>query len=534
MAERLEFDTPATAPAAAGERKLEFDPASKEQELRAQYGKEIAQRGEPGYGERFIDAATLGLSRPLSGAVRAAGGLFDPNSTAGERYRAGVGAAEDYFKKGAENTAGWGGTATDVAGSLFAPPIGKAVALPGAIARYVVPKIAPAVQTGGRELLGKMIAQGATTGAVEGAARNAQDVGSAAEGAGWGAALGAGTSAAVGGAAKFVPGAGVRGAQQAAREANQGATPEELKAAAKPLFDKLDQNGIAYGQPQTKALKQGIDDLITTNKYNPQANPTLKGYVDQLSTLAAQPQGAKFTELNNLRSALAEQARGPDPSTRRAAGEIIGKIDDLVLNNRPAVNPAGIDVAAVHTEARKLWKSAMLADDVGYTAGKAERKVQANSGVNPDEANRAAFRPMLEKAEKPGAYSPYDDTQRALLAKIVEGDWLQNRYRNVGAVAGSPGLRIAAGLGATALGYHGGLGPVMGALGGGAAGGGAAKAMLDRAAANRGAANIDELVRNITGSQPKAIPADALRTLLAKQAAQRAGAAYAGGLTGEQ
>ena len=86
-----------------------------------------------------------------------------------------------------------------------------------------------------------------------------------------------------------------------------------------------------------------------------------------------------------------------------------------MLNNKPAVNPNNVDVAAVHEEARKLWKSAIVADDVGYAAGKAERKTASKAGVNPDEANRGAFRPLLEKAEKPGAYSPFnnDKEQRA-------------------------------------------------------------------------------------------------------------------------
>ena len=263
----------------------------------------------------------------------------------------------------------------------------------------------------------------------------------------------------------------------------------------------------------------------------------MKGYVDQLDTIATQPQGAKFTELANISSALAEQARGPDPSTRRAAGEIMDKIDDLVLKNKPAVNPNNVDVGAVHEEARKLWKSAIVADDVGYVAGKAERKASSKAGVNPDEANRGAFRPLLEKAEKPGAYSPFnnDKEQRALLAKIVQGDKLQNTYRNIGAAVGSPVTRGLAGLGAGALGLHtGGLSLGMGALGGSAAGGGAVKAMLDRAAANRGAKNIDELLRSITGSSRKPIPPEALRTLLAKQAAQRGGAAYAASKTGEK
>jgi hypothetical protein len=512
MAERLEFDTLAAAPAEGGGRKLEFDAPSREKELRVEYLKKLMAPGEPGYSQRLKDSATLGLMRPLGGVMQGVAGLADPTSTFGERYRAGVGAEEDYAKRAVENTPGVAGVATDVAGSVGAAPVAA-----------------------GRAGLAKLIGQSAATGAVEGAARNAEDPEKALKGAATGAAVGGATSAAVGGAAKLLP--NVQGAQKAAREANQGATPEELKAAAKPLFDKLDQNGIAYAQPQTATLKQGLDDLIANNKYNPHANPTLKGYVDQLDTIAAQPQGAKFTELNNIRSALAEQARGPDPSTRRAAGEIIGKIDDLVLNNKPAINPAGIDVAGVHKEARELWKSAMLADDVGYLAGKAERKAASKSGVNPDEANRGAFRPVLEKTEKPGAYSPYDDTQRAMLAKIVQGDKGQNFLRGAGAVADSPITKGLVSAGAGAFGFaHGdptfGLASMGGARLGSEAGGLIAKG-LNRAAANRGAANIDELIRNITGSSPKVIPPEALRVLLAKQAAQRGGAAYGASVTGE-
>lgn len=504
------------APAAApGGTFDDLIPASREKELRAEYLKQQLASGEPGYSQRLKDAATLGLMRPIGGVMHGITGLADPTSTFGERYRAGVGAEEDYAKRAVENTPGALGVATDIAGGVGASGVGQAAAT-------------------GRAMLGRAIAQGAGMGAVEGAARNAETPEKAATGATIGGGIGAGASAAVGGAAKLIP--GVRGAQQEVRKAAQGQAPEELKAAAKPLFDKLDQNGIAYAQPQTATLKQGIDDLVANNKYNPHANPTLKGYVDQLDQVATQPQGAKFTELNNLRSALAEQARGPDPSTRRAAGEIIGKIDDLVLHNAPAINPAGIDVAAVHKEARELWRTATLADDVGWRAGKAERKAATKAGVNPDEANRAAFRPVLEKAEKPGAYSPYGpkgSEQRDLLAKIVEGDKWQNTLRNAGAVAGSPALRIAAGVGAGALGFHGGVGLGMGALGSSAAGGGAVKAMLDRAAAARGEQNIDALLRNITGSSAKPVSPEALRILLAKQAAQRGGAAYGGSFTGE-
>jgi len=508
----FKLDEPAAAADLPAGFKLDEAAGGREKELRAEYLKKLLAPGEPGYSARLKDSATLGLTRPMSGLMQGIFGLGDPTSSFGERYRAGVGAEEDYAKRAAENTNPILGGAVDVLGGAGA----------GGMA---------GTGAAGRATLGRVIGQGAGMGAVEGAARNAKDVGGAVEGGIIGAGLGGATAGAVGAAAKVIP--GVRRAEEAARKAGQGASPEELKAAAKPLFEKLDQGGIAYAQPQTATLKAGLDDLIANNKYNPHANPTLKGYVDQLNTVATQPQGAKFTELNNLRSALAEQARGPDPSTRRAAGEIIGKIDELVLNNKPAINPNNVDVGAVHEEAKKLWKTATLAEDVGWRASKAERKVASKAGVNPDEANRAAFRPVLEKAEKPGAYSPYNDEQRAMLAKIVQGDTGQKLLRGAGAVVGSPALRIAAGVGASALGFHGGMGPVVGALGGGAAGGGAAKALLDRMAANRGAANIDELIRNITGSQPKPVPPEALRVLLAKQAAQRAGAATGGSILGD-
>jgi hypothetical protein len=522
----LTFDDliPQKAPAAAGGGAVSFDdliPASKEKELRAKYGAEIAQRGEPGYGERFIDAATMGLTRPLSGVVRGITGLGG-DTTFGERYRAGVGAASDYFKKGEENTPGVGGVLTDVAGAIAAPPVGK------------IATLGKAAVTGGREALGKLIAQGATTGAIEGAARNAEDVGSAATGAATGGVLGAGASAAVGGAAKLIP--GVKGAQRELREVNQGVAPQALKDEAKDFYRVLDSSGIAYAQPQTATLKQGIDALKATNQYNPIAHSKISDYVDQLDKLAQKPQGATFTELHNLRSALAKEARGNDASTREASGKVISEIDKLVQTNQPAHNPQNVNIKSDYPEATRLWKAAAIADDVSYTAGKAERKAASKAGINPDEANRGAFRPLQEAALNPRKYSPFrGPEERALLARIVQGDRGQNLLR--GAAEAVPTARAVAGAGAAGLGLTHGMGPLMGALGGGAAAGGAVQGMLNRAAAARGEQNIDALLRQITtgSSKPTSnLPSDeAMRILLAKQAAQRAGAAYAGGKTGE-
>lgn len=547
MAERLEFDS---APAAAegGERKLEFDTPSREKELRAEYLKKQLISGEPGYTQRLKDSATLGLMRPLGGLMRGVSGVFDPTSTFGERYRAGVGAEEDYAKRAVENTPGVGGVLTDIAGGAGAVGSGRIAAAgtqlanAAATGRAINPAIAPATaQAAGRAELGKAIAQGVGTGAVEGAARNAEDVGSAVTGGVIGGAIGGGTAAAVGAASKLFP--AVRGAEEEARKVNQGKSPDELRKIAKDGYQLLDNAGIAYGQPQTATLKAGIDNLKATNQYNPIAHSKISDYVDQLDKLAQQPQGAKFSELHNLRSALAKEARGQDVSTREAASKVVKEIDNLVQGSKPASNPNNEDIQNIYPLASKMWRSAALADDVNWVAGKAARKASSKAGVNPDEANRAAFRAVEEKVSRPGAYDPYTDDQRKLLSKIVQGDPRQNAYRAIGGALSSPEARlggIGAGLGGVLL--HSGFDPMTAALGSGAGlvGSAALRAAgkgFSSAAASRGAENIDQLIRSITTGSPKSpnLPPsrEALAVLLAKQAAQRGGAAYGASVLGD-
>jgi hypothetical protein len=317
-------------------------------------------------------------------------------------------------------------------------------------------------------------------------------------------------------------------------EALKGKAPETLREEAKKGYQLLDNAGIAYAQPQTAALKTGLDELTATNQYNKIAHSKISGYVDELTQKAAQPQGMTFSELHNLRSAIAKEARGPDASTREAAGKIIGKIDELV-SNAPATNPNKVDLTNVYADASRLWKRAALADDVDWIAGKAGRKAASKSGVNPDEANREAFRKVEDKVSKPGAYSPFGDEksdQRKLLAKIVGGDTGQNVLRGAGAAAGSPVTRSLLAAGAGALGLHtGGLSLPITGLSAGALGGGMVKKGFDRWAASRGQQNIDALLRNITTGSSAAPAYGAATTrndlaeILAAQTGARAAAA---------
>jgi hypothetical protein len=437
----------------------------------------------------------------------AVGGLTgsDPGSSFTERYKASVENENERMAR-AEKERGMLGTIVGGAASL---PLGYAT---GGGAAATIPKL---------------IGQGAALGAASGAAQHAESTDAAAQGAVEGGLVGGAASGLIGGAAKMLPGA--RRSATAEAQALKGKAPEELKAEAKPLFQSLDMGGLAFAQPQTATLKKGIDDLVASNQYNPIAHGKISGYVDELMQKAQQPQGMGYNELNNLRVALSKETRGTDASTREAASKVIEKIDELVAKNKPAINPANLDVDAISKEARQKWRSAGLAEDVGWVAGKAERKASAQAGANPDEVNRGAFRTVLNRVEKPGAYNPFGpkgSEQRDLLAKIVEGDKLQNAYRMAGRAV--PAARIAAGLGAAALGIHGGLGPALGA---GAAGGGLIQNTLNKMAAARGQQNIDTLLRNITTGS-SAAPAYGAATsrgdlaqILAAQTAARAAAA---------
>jgi len=501
------------APAAAAASSAE-DPQSRAriEAIKARIEKARTEAGgAPGYRDIATDSFVGSLQRPIGGALSAAvGGLTgsDPGSSFTERYKASVENENERMAR-AEKERGMLGTIVGGAASL---PLGMVA---GGGAPATIPKL---------------IGQGAAMGAASGMAQHAESPEAAAQGALEGGAVGGAASGLIGGAAKMLPGA--RRSAVAEAQAARGKAPDELRNEAQQFYKEMDKGGIAYGQPQTATLKQGLDDLVANNKFDPAAHPSLSGYFNKLDRLATQPQGAKLTELQNLRSAVATQARNADPDTRRAAGEIVGKIDELVHGSAPAVNPNNLDVKNLHQEASQKWRAAALADDIEWREGKVSRKVAAAPGTSPDVANRGAFRTVEDRVSKPGAYDPYTSDQRDLLARIVKGDPLQNTYRNIGRAADSPVTRTIGGLAAGAAGLHG-----AGIGGGGAAGWAASQGLhgvgtlFDRMAASRGQQNIDALLRNITtGSSAKpaygaATSRSDLAQILAAQAAARAAAA---------
>lgn len=452
----------------------------------------------PGPIDYIADAATLSTARPIS-ALAGAGsakllGSY-PDASFEEIYKAGIQYMNQRAAEAERNT----GPLAPVVGGLAQLP--ATMAMPG-----VRGATAPASTL-------KVAGQAAIPGFIEGASQHAESLPEAAKGGTVNAALSAGTSAVLNKGMEVALPAARRGAAAEAQAA-RGVTPEETKINAKTLYAQLDDAGIAYSPQQTAGLYTALHDMRNRGQYSEAANPTLRDHFNSLMSLTRQ--GASFNQLHDLRSVIAEQARGPDPSTRRAAGQMLGEIDRLTTRTVPAINPNNVDINQIYPEASRLWRAASLADDAGWIADKTARKQAWKSGVNPDETTRGNFAALEQRISKPGAYDPYTDRQRELLGRIVQGDKPQNLMSGVGGFLNRQAntLGIGAGGAASTLGLLKGFEtapsvaaaliglPVKGAahLAGGA---------LEQGAATRGQGHVNALLRDITGS-PKPAPGGAI------------------------
>lgn len=453
-------------------------------------GKMKAGAPTPGPLDFIADAATLSTSRPISAAAGAAlGGLTGayPGSSFGERYEAGTKFMNDRISRAAEAT------------GPIAPIVGSVAQLP---ATMLTGGGAAPLTT--RALAGRS----AAAGAVEGASQNAGDLASAATGGLKNAAASATTTALLDRFTRAALPAARRGAEAEARAA-MGDTPDQVRGDARALYRQLDNSGVSYDASQTAPLYVALHDMRNRAQYSPNAHPALTDYFDQLMTLSRGP--ATYTQLQDLRSAFATQTRSPDADTRRAAGDILGHIDGLI-RTPPAINPNGLNMAQIHPEASRLWRAASLADDAGWTAGKTERKQAVKSGVNPDEVTRSNFARVEERVSRPGAYDPFSQEQRDLLAQIVRGGTIQNAQNSAGEALRGPAARFAggaAGIAApAALGLKNNVDPYSLAAVSGASGAVASGAvnslgkLLQRSAAERGQRDVAALLRNITNSPP--------------------------------
>lgn len=428
-------ETSAPAAAAPGRDLLAQTPEQQRAERLRKIARATMQQ-DPGAGTLFGDAFTLGLKKPVAGLAQGVGNVVTGQGGFGEGYTAGTGAYQDMLDEASAN-AGWGGTAANVAGSLTA----------GAPARVVA--AAPGLL--------RMIGSAAGFGAVEGAARNSEDVGSALGGA----LRGGGTAAATTG----LLGAGTQAlgfrARRAAREQARGTPPEVLKDQARDLYRQLDEAGVAYSRDQSFDFVDNAISDLRQNQWSPTGvHSQLNGVIAQIEELRGQP--ITLERLQELRETLGAEAGSNEPQIRRIAGRLIGSIDGFVREVEPTLSQLPAEqIAPMWGAARQLWRNANTAEDIGWRVRKAERRAAStNSGQNTENAIRQNIRQVVDKAEQPRRYNPFSRPEIAQMERVVEGSPAQNTLRWIGnQVSGIPAQTITGGTGAalTGLGLGSGL-----------------------------------------------------------------------------
>ena len=495
------------------------------EQQRSERLRKIARAGlsqTPGASDLYSDAFTLGLMKPVSGLATGAANWATGKSGFGEGYQAGTGAYQEMLDEASKN-AGWGGTAANVAGSITA----------GGPARGIV-----------QQGLGRLIGQTATLGGIEGAARSSEDLASAAKGAVGGAAA-AGTTAGTIGAGLRAP--GFRQRRAAAREAARGTPPVELRQQARGLYRQLDEAGVAYDNNQAADLADSAIADLRQNQWSPRGiHAPLNGVIQQIEELRGQP--VSLERLQDIREQLGAEAGSNEPQIRRIAGRLIASIDGFVRQVDPAMSAIpGEQIGPMWGEARRLWRAANTAEDIGWRLGKAEsRAARTNSGTNVENPIRQNIGQVLDKAEQPRRFNPYSPDEIAQMERVVEGTPTRNFLRGFGNRFGGSGpmaqaqgtvLGTGLGLGSMLSGQEPGAAAMAGA--GTYAGlwgaGKAAKLRADRMAENE----ADALMRLITTGSlemgPRQVPAgpptrEALARLMREQALARGAGIYAGGL----
>lgn len=436
MARDLLADPPAAAPAGGRDLLAQSPEEARIERLRKISLGALKFGGkQPGAGDLYSDSYTWGLMKPvnaLAGAVSGElTGLFgagaEPDATFGERWRAGTQAYDDYLAEARKN-AGWAGTAADIAGSLTS---GR----PGA----------STVSTG-RSFL-PVVGQAAFQGGVEGAARNSEDVTSAITGGLENAAVGAVTAGAVHQASKLLP--GNRAARAAEREAARGPSGDDIKNNARALYKQLDQAGVAYDLNQSTRLADDLRTDLVHNGWDPGGiHAGLDKVLGDIDQLRGQP--VSLETLMFLRERVGSAAREGDPQIRRIASRALSVLDGFVGKENPALSQMpGNQVGPMWQEARRLWKTAGMVDDVNWRLDKAERRAaSANSGQNTENAIRQNVRALQDRATQPGKYSPYNDAEIAQMDRVVRGTPAQNTLRWAGnQIAGIPAQTALGALG---------------------------------------------------------------------------------------
>jgi len=212
---------------------------------------------------------------------------------------------------------------------------------------------------------------------------------------------------------------------------------DRIYGASKAMYAYLDQAGVAASRPSAARLQSSISRFMNDRNIDP---ATGAGIVNtRLNQLlkAADEGKVSFGFLDEVHSEfgkIAARQKGTDQGElARDAAEVI---DDFILNmqvnNSDKLLGEGMTVGAIVKDARSLWRRYKqvktmdnIVDDAALDA--------AGKGKDYVQVLRGKLTNILKKDNK--LYNQFDDDQRALIKKAVEGGRFEN-FLNLGKAIG--------------------------------------------------------------------------------------------------
>lgn len=351
----------------------------------------------------------------------------------------------------------------------------------------------------------------ATRGAIEGAAYGGlhglgsgtdDKVGSALEGAAWGAGTGG-----------FL---GALGGMLASKSA-QGAVPtvEQLKSEAGALYDAARASGVVAPQPATQALSQTMKGIATaeglitpTGRVNA-SYPRISGVLSTFDDFATGTMD--IAQAQAVRKVLSDAAKSTEPGERRIATMMLEQFDTFLDPLAPQIGVAN----QIYSRAKKGELIEQAIELAGSRAGQF-------SGSGFENALRTEFR-GLERQIIKGQMRGLSQAEIDAITKVAQGGPLENALRLVGKLAPTGAVSFGAGAGVPFMVGNAVGGPAVGAA---AAAGTMGTGLAARSAATKMTASnaqkavMEALLSGQVRPQANAAIAPVVQALIAAQGTQ--------------
>lgn len=233
-------------------------------------------------------------------------------------------------------------------------------------------------------------------------------------------------------------------------------TTEQIGEMSRAAYKDAREAGAIIGPQPLQRVGEDFKGWLANFGYDPALQPKVGVLLDRIGKAGQENITAEGVDI--LRKIAVNVAKDGNPSERVIAGELIGRLDDMMenLGASDVIQGNADEAAKAFTRARDLWKTFRKSELIDNLVTKAEdQALSTNSGGNIQNTIRQKLRSILDN---PKTARLFTDEEKDAIRSIVRGTATQNALRIIGRLAPSSNSW---------------LGPILGGMGAGgyAAGG---------------------------------------------------------------